>query len=248
MIRRHLCAAALGLVAACDRSDPKPPPPMPATPPTATAPAGPPTLSAAAATRPSAFAPGDLVECLVRGLTGPKADHGFTARVQADGTVGLPYLPPVAIGGLDRTTAASRIVEAYRAAHILSQAAVYLRLVQVGDTAGPAPSEIGSGDLVLCSVIGIAVEPEQAKAYISRVDANGEVVMPLVLPVHVAGLTDTAAARTFDDAYRQANVLSSAGVTVLTLEKAPPDAAHLKLPDGPIQPVPEPLRYLYEMP
>ena len=69
--------------------------------------------------------------------------------------------------------------------------------------------------------------------------------MPQVPPVHVAGLTDGRAAAAVAAAYRSANMIGNAAVSVLVLERAPADAMDKSLPDGPINPVPEVLRYLY---
>ena len=207
------------------------------TPPTA------PALAARPSTRPAVVDAGDLIEIRVRGLS-PDGTTPIVARVQPDGTVGLPLVADVTVGGLDRPAAARAVAAAYRGANVLSQPGVDLRRLRVAGTGGPAGGPIAIGDLVRCSIVGLREKPDAAEVIVVRVDPAGRLDVPLVAPV--AGLTDGGAAAAVARAYHDANVLSAAAVSVLTLEPAPADAAHLSLPDGPLQPVPEPLRFLYE--
>ena len=205
------------------------------------------TLAGRATTRPGVFDAGDLLAISLPGLsTEPAHAHPMVARVGADGLIGLPMVGDVAVGGLDRPAAARAISDAFVNAHVLQQPSVSVRLLQVGGTGGVTPGPIGVGDLVRCLVTGLSTEPTLLTVVIVRVDAHGDLSPTFLAPVHVAGLTDGAAAAAVSRAYRDANILQSAVVSVLTLERAPADAEHLSLPDGPVQPVPEPLRFLYE--
>ena len=214
----------------------------PAAPPPATAPAAAPVLWRPT-THPGCFDPGDLLEVRVNGLDEPGAVTGMAARVQADGTISLPLLNgPVPVVYLDRAAAGKRIGVAYREANVLSHAEVDVRRLAVAGASVAGP--IGNYDLVRCEVQQLEANGRPS-ASVGRVDDRGLLSVPLLAPVAVAGLTETRAAAAVAKAYREANVLSQAQVSVLVLERAPADAAHKSLPDGPIEPVPIMLRDLY---
>ena len=200
---------------------------------------GPPT------THPSCYDPGDLLEVSIGGLAAePLQDTAFPVRVQSDGTIRVPMVADVNVGGKDAAAVAHAVSAALRDANIVAMAQVSVRRLQVAGTGGPAPGPIAPYDLLRCTIFGVA--PETGPMIVARVDSHGNVNVPLIPPLHVAGLTDGAASTALVDAYRQANLLAGGFGSVLLLERAPPDAAHRALPDEPILPVPEPLRHLYE--
>jgi len=66
------------------------------------------------------------------------------------------------------------------------------------------PLEIGSGDLLSVSMFDA---PEFSGHF--RVDQNGDVQLPLLAAVHVAGLTSDRAAKLIEDKYVEAEILTS---------------------------------------
>ncbi len=197
-------------------------------------------------THPGTYDVGDLLEVRVLNLVQQGTATVLPTRVQADGTIGLELVAPVAVAGLTPAAAVLRIDDAYRHANVLSNPGVDVRRLQVAGTGGPTPGPIAPYDLVRCSVAGLLDGRGTPAVVVQRVDAGGAVRVPLVGPVPVAGLTDAGAAAALAAAYRHASVLNNADVSVLTLERAPADAAQKSLPDGPIDPVPPMLRDLYE--
>jgi protein involved in polysaccharide export with SLBB domain len=195
-------------------------------------------------THPGCFDPGDLLEISVGGISAePGSVTSTPARVAVDGTVKAMLIAPVPVAYVDRAEAARRLADAYRQANIISHAAVDVRRLEVAGTGSSTPGPIGNFDLLRCSVDGLAAIG-QSRVSIDRVDGHGMVSVPLLSPVKVAGLSETEADRAIADAYRNANVINSAQVSVLVLERAPTDAAHESLPDGPIEPVPPWMRDL----
>ena len=235
-----LAACCLAVAcASCEKSDRSPAPPP--APPSAGV-----TLAARATTRPGTIDVGDLLAIEVDGLTGIGHADAFPVRVQADGTVALPLVGDVAVADHDRATVARDVAAAYRAANVVPTAQVQVRRLQVAGTGGPAAGPVGAGDLVRCVIVGLRDPTNAATVTVARVDGHGDLTVPLIPPVRMAGLTDGRAAAAVAAAYHDANIISAAATSVLTLERAPADAEHLSLPDGPIQPVPESLRFLYE--
>ena len=198
-------------------------------------------------TRPDVFEPGDLLLVRVDELTtDPGAALIVPTRVQADGTIEPPLCPSMVVTGMDRATVERTLSAAYMGCFSERDPTAEVTRLQVANTGGPMPGPIAEGDLIRCEVNGLTVDPGRTRVLVQRVDGAGRVSLPMLAPVRVAGLTDGPAARAVAEAYRRANVLAGAQVSVLVLERAPADAGHLALPDGPLKPVPEALRFLYE--
>ena len=202
-----------------------------------------PLPSAAPATRPDVYGPGDLLQVRVQMSSDPAATTVMTARVQADGTLALTGPPDLAAAGLDRAALTEILTRIYSG--MGGPPMVDVRRLQVAGAERLTPGPIGTGDLVRCEVYGLGVVPGQPTVIVQRVSTGGTIQPPLIGPVRVAGRTDGRAADAVTAAYRAANILSTAQVYVLTLERAPADAADKSLPDGPVDPVPPLLRELY---
>ena len=238
-------AATLATVAAaCDRSSsPNGTPGPTAAPPPRVA--DQPPQPWRATTRPGTFDPGDLLDVRVYGIAGPGMATDLYARVQADGTVGLPYVGDVAAAGRDRSAVARAVADAFRNANVMADAVVTVRRLQVAGTGGPTPGPVGPFDLVRCTVGNLTAAGSET-VLVERIDGQGRLDVPLVGPVAVAGLTDGRAAAAVAKVYREADIEAAAPVSVLVLERAPADAAGKSLPDGPVEPVPPSLRDLYQ--
>jgi protein involved in polysaccharide export with SLBB domain len=196
-------------------------------------------------TRPDFLDPGDLLGVRVLGLTADTVRTEIVVHVQADGTVALPLLAgPVPVAGVDRTAAARRIGDAYHRANVLSKADVEIRRLAVAAGDGRAGAVVGNYDLLRCEIQQLE-SGTRATVAVGRVDGRGMLSAPLIAPVHVAGLTEAGVAAALGKGYHDANILSEPQVSVVVLERAPDDAAHKSLPDGPIDPVPFELRELF---
>ena len=193
---------------------------------------------------PDKLAPGDLVDVEVSDLSGPATMTSIPVRISADGAVRLIYLSePVPLAGMDRTQAQGAIVDAYRKANLISRADIFVRRLEAAGT-DSLGGRIQPFDLVRVATLDM-VGPGIQDVRISRVSGNGTIVLPYVGPLPVAGMSEWQAGDAIAKAYKDANLVAHAGVSVLKLEAAPANAARLALPDGPIRSVPELLKPLY---
>jgi polysaccharide export outer membrane protein len=110
------------------------------------------------------------------------------------------------------------VLAAAISAFLLAQAAPGLSQQSGAPTPDSAPAlRIGSGDLI---EIGVYDSPDLSGRF--RVDEKGDIAVPLLGPVHVAGETAEEAAGTVAKRYVDADILKSAssGVTAFILEYA----------------------------
>lgn len=87
--------------------------------------------------------------------------------------------------------------------------------------------------------------PNTEDVRISRVSGKGTLSLPYEAPLKVGGMTESQIETLIQKRYRDDNIIARAAVSVLKLESAPENAAHLALTDTPIHPVPEALKPLY---
>jgi len=206
---------------------------MPATAPSTQVPAG----------DPDQLAAGDLLDVEISDLS-PTNMTSKLVRVAADGGVRLLYLDqPVMLAGKNRFEAEAAVVEAYERASLIKHADVFVRRLQ-GGGAGVVPGPIQPFDLVRVAMMDLN-GPGTEALRIARVSAKGMLGVAYIGPVKLAGLTEPQAEDLIRNKYREAHLISQAGVSVLKLESAPDNAAHLALSDAPISPIPEILKPLY---
>ncbi len=145
---------------------------------------------------------------------------GFPLQVNADGTVRVPLIDPVQIGGLKTHDAEEQIKQGYVKANILAKEYAVVTITRVTSTS-ELPDTIKDGDLIavyLQSILpsDIAVPPpvnqnESGQCYTGfplRVSGDGMITMPLIDPVKVSGLTIRQAEAAIAAAYVKANILS----------------------------------------
>ncbi|HZP59379.1 MAG TPA: polysaccharide biosynthesis/export family protein [Opitutaceae bacterium] len=89
-----------------------------------------------------------------------------------------------------------------------------------GDTPVPAATTVASYTLTNTDKLRIAVFQEDDLSSIVRIDANGDVNLPLVGEVKVAGLTVSDAQKAIENAYRDGRFLSKPQVTITVEEYA----------------------------
>jgi polysaccharide biosynthesis/export protein len=115
---------------------------------------------------------------------------------------------------LAQTTASLRPVPQNRT----EQATSDRRSADILPSASPIVLRIGTGDLLEISISTVIGAPEMnCKA---RVSASGDITLPLVGSLHVAGLTAEEAQATIEKKYKDAEILKSPQVSVLIIEYA----------------------------
>ena len=196
-------------------------------------------------TQPGLIQPGDWLRVDLPELAAAGKTSVVYARVSGDGTVALPLVGPIVVGGLTTPAVEALADKAYNDAHIISQPHVTAEWIYLHQPGQPVPKVFGIGDLIRIDVADLT-GTGTGSAVIHRIDAEGRIAAPVIGRVKIEGLSDAAAAAALSNEYADQKIVHNAMVTVTTLEQAPPDAAHLDLPDGPIYPVPEALRPVFE--
>ncbi len=172
---------------------------------------------------------------------------GEPRRIRGNGTLAIPLIGPVRVAGLTAAAAGHKILDSF--SHGLVDVCVH-RLWLAGE-GGFTPGPIRNYDLVRCSLTdlppadsGSAAKP--GRVVVGRVDGRCRITMPKIGPVWIAGMDEDQAGRAIGAAYVAAGGSAVPRVSVLILERAPADSGDISLPDGPIEPVPEPARFLYQ--
>ncbi|HYE18364.1 MAG TPA: polysaccharide biosynthesis/export family protein [Tepidisphaeraceae bacterium] len=171
------------------------------------------------------LAPGDVYDVNVAGLKKVGVAHVKRVRVGAGGEIGVPYVGPVKIGGLEEGPASLAIAKALRDNRIIEQPVVWLTPVSPpgGGPAPAAPAPIAKGDVLRVTVGDLAGPGEETVAYLTVDAAAGAVRPPLVTDaVPVAGLTEVAAEAAIAKAYRDARVVQNPLIGVFRLDPAAP--------------------------
>jgi protein involved in polysaccharide export with SLBB domain len=196
-------------------------------------------------TRPGIIQPGDWLRLSVDDLLAQNKTAVVISRVNADGTVDFPMVGFIAVAGMNDSEAQLQAVKAYKAATIIPDAKITVRRIYLGRPGDPAPGPVHPFDLVRIDVMDLQSAGLNSTT-IGRVSSDGRIGPPQLGSIKVADLTDAAAAMVISKAYKNAQIIPNAYVKVTTLEAAPPDAEHLDLPDGPVYPVPDAIKSLFQ--
>jgi protein involved in polysaccharide export with SLBB domain len=195
--------------------------------------------------RPGIIQPGDWLRLSVDDLLAQNKTAVVISRVNADGTADFPMLGFIAVAGMSDSEAQLQAGKAYKAANIIADPHVMVRRIYLGRPGDPAPGPVHPFDLVRIDVMDLQAAGLSATT-IGRVSSDGRIGPPQLGSIKIADLTDAAAAKVISKAYRDAQMIPGAYVKVTTLEAAPPDAEHLDLPDGPVYPVPDAIKPLFQ--
>ena len=192
-----------------------------------------------AATQPGKILAGDLLGIEIDALNSPEVTTFYPQQVAGNGTILPLYLnAPVMVVGITSPQAAKVIGKAYESAHFMAHAQVGVRRLRIAGTGGPPPGVIANHDLLRVAICDLSV-PGTTTVWIARVDGEGYFDLPYVGRQKLAGVIDQQAQASIIAAYQDANVSQHAGVVVMRLEAAPPEAGKIDLPDVPIYPIPK---------
>jgi protein involved in polysaccharide export with SLBB domain len=246
----------VGTIGACNKSDEannSPPPTSQATSPSPAvtvkpAPVAPTSAPTAylATTQPGRILVGDLLGVEVWGLTRPASTVLLPKQVAADGTISVPYTSkPLMVAGLTDAAAEQVIVDHFHEENIIQRAEVGVRRLRVAGTGGPLPGLIAPYDLVRIDIANL-LGPDSMTVRVERVGGDGMLEFPFIGTRKIGGLTGPQAEALIVKTYNVENIIQKALVNVLRLEAAPANAGAVDLPDVPIYPIPDVLRWLYE--
>jgi protein involved in polysaccharide export with SLBB domain len=247
MMRRAIISVLVSaFIGGCDRSNQtaSPAAPAPASGNTAPAPGG--QISYPPTTQPGHILVGDLLGVGITDLQSAGVTVLIPKQVDDDGTISLPLLTkPVMVAGLTDWLADQAIARRYNAERVIENANINVTRLRIAGTGGPPPGPIGEYDLVRIAIWDVE-GPSTLSVRVERIGGDGMVTLPYAGQMKIADLTDQQAESAIVKILNDGAFVRNGLVSVLRIEQAPPDAAHLSLPDLPILPVPENLRWLYE--
>jgi protein involved in polysaccharide export with SLBB domain len=160
------------------------------------------------------IANGDLLRISINDLIGPGVAMVREFRVGDDGSVGLPIVGPVHLAGLTLVDGEVAIEKAYRKANLIQNAQNKIERWESAADSTAARGPLRPGEFVRVIVSDLR-GPGLETIVNSQVDENGDIDMPLIHRVRVGGLSESAAGQAVDRGFRDANLISNAGATVL---------------------------------
>jgi protein involved in polysaccharide export with SLBB domain len=156
-------------------------------------------------------APGDLLCIGVAQLTPDGIETLKTVRVNAAGEVSLFYVGNQNIKGLSFTDAATKIADAYKEKRIVQQTLVSINRLATGEARPLKP-----GDHVSIRIFELS-GPAVWTHRILPISPAGNVGLPLIGQIKLAGLEEAAAEQTVLKHYIEAKILRDAQVSLLRL-------------------------------
>jgi protein involved in polysaccharide export with SLBB domain len=189
--------------------------------------------AAQAKVKPGPIGKGDLLSLAVYDLAGPGVRSEFQARVGTDGQVGFPYVGGVPVDGLSEAKSAEAIAKALREKGISAGAVVAVYRAQSADAADVKLGPVAAGEVLRITLTELA-GPGVESTKTVKVDPQGNIAMPFVGAVKVAGLTEAAVAKAVATAFRDRNLVANMSVAALKINGAAP------LPDEELQPLASP--------
>ena len=162
--------------------------------------------------------PHDLVRISVLDVVGPGVTIDYVARLDPDGLVRLPLVGRQRLKGLTRADAAGRLKTAYHDVEMIRNAIVRIALLEPAARATMRSGPIQTGDTVEIHLWELwAPNTEDT---LSLVVTEGQVGLPLVGKVKLAGMSEADAADHVQKVYLDRQIMRSLNVTVLRV-KAP---------------------------
>jgi protein involved in polysaccharide export with SLBB domain len=172
------------------------------------------------------LAPDDQVQLAVTGMLGSKR-MDFKIYVDDDGALNLPMMrSPLHVAGMTTNEATKAIMEAYRrgdkhTAHV--DTSVTLLKVAV-PTTGPSGPPMAIGDLLRISIAELSA-PNSPFTCDVHIDDDGNLPLPLLSPLHVAGLSADQIVKAARTAYHKKQLIARADITVSKVDQKVPISA-----------------------
>jgi protein involved in polysaccharide export with SLBB domain len=181
---------------------------------------------------------GDLLIVTVYDIPTPGVEMVTPVRVGGDGTAYLPFVGPVRMQDMTEIDAAAAVTRAFLNKNLAKNAAASVLRVESGQRPGVRLGPIEKGDLLRVAIENLT-GPGWQDLKLTRVGPAGQITLPYVGAVDVAGRTEAVAAEAVAKAYRDKNIMQLPGVSLLKVESAPPvkDGKLPDLPDVPTRPV-----------
>jgi protein involved in polysaccharide export with SLBB domain len=183
----------------------------------------------------SAVIPDDLLKVTISDLIAPGIETRKEVRVDPAGKISLPLVGRIGVKDLSLPEAQRAVQKAYRDANLLQNAQVEVVRLESGKHPSLKSGPIAVGEAVEFEIADLEGPGKVSKQRLT-VGEDGRVALPqLAKPVDVAGLTEAEAEQAIVRAYRDADVVVNAKVSVRRLgpmQVAPPPPPAPSKPDG----------------
>lgn len=164
---------------------------------------------------------GDSLHVSIADLAGPGLLTVRDVRVDSDGKVGIVMVGPVSLVGLTLPDAARSIAKELQTKNLIRNAQVTVERWEAAATSNAPSGPLRTGDFVRI-VLSDLRGPGLETVVNTQVDEQGNIDLPMVGAVKVGGLSEINAGAAINRTYRDANLISNAGATVLRTGAAEP--------------------------
>jgi protein involved in polysaccharide export with SLBB domain len=154
----------------------------------------------------------DLLAVSLPSFTPNPGRVALLERVDEDGRVTLPAVPAVEVKGKTLAEAKASIDKAYAEVGIFAKAEATVTRVETAAAPSVPPGKIAKGEHLEFRIWNLM--PNQETKAILTVDAKGEVAVPELGAVEVAGGSEASAERAIVKAYERKGLLAHAWLTV----------------------------------
>jgi protein involved in polysaccharide export with SLBB domain len=179
-----------------------------------------PATQAVVAQNPAGIiAVGDLLEVAPSDVVAPEGHAQFFVRVDEQGQVVLPQLPPLKLAGLSTDVAAGRVSDAYRAAKVARSSVVSVAIRELGKRSPIKPGPIAVGDTVRLAVADLP--PNKLMVVQETVKDDGTIQVPQAGRITVASLSEADAVKAVAREYERARIIHDATVNLVRLGPDP---------------------------
>ena len=159
----------------------------------------------------------DLLRVSISDLQGPGVITKRFVRVDEEGSTRLPYLKVKKLAGLTTAAAEKQISRAYKDENVVPNAIVSVTRVEAGSRVKHKGGAIAEGDLVAVTVDDLT-GPGVSSTFKVNVDEEGEIALPRVGVLSIAGKSEAQAEQIVASVYQ--NLLRNPVVGVRVLSTA----------------------------
>jgi protein involved in polysaccharide export with SLBB domain len=154
------------------------------------------------------------VKVTIGDLVGPGFFSDWTPLVDPDGTASMPLVPPIPVVGLSTSAVETKIRQAYSDANLISRADVRVVRIEQANATLTGRGPLKAGDKVICHITDLEGPGIQSRLPQTITD-NGQITLPHVGNLQIAGKSESEAATVIQDAYRNGNLISNAQVELV---------------------------------
>jgi len=157
--------------------------------------------------------PGDWLHVSIIDLVGPGVATYRDLHVDEQGMIGMPMVKPIKVGQLTIGKAIEAIVKQYNKENLIQTAQVTVERWEAGARSNIGHGALKTGDFVRAIVVELR-GPGTESVINTQIDEQGNIQLPVVGAVKLAGLSEATAGKAIDKAYHDGNIIFNAMATV----------------------------------